>query len=195
MASIVQRLYDRHQLPALPKFVGASVQYEVLMGSVAYGIAEERSDFDVYAICIPPRDYVFPHLRGEIPGFSPPGPRFEHFEQHRVLDPSAQGGEGRRYDLTVYSIVKFFRLCADANPNLIDTLFVPRRCVLYSTPLGERVREQRTCFCTRAPGTSSRATPMPRCTRCAPKSPRAAAAPWSKRMATISSSPPTWCGC
>lgn len=32
------------------------------------------------------------------------------------------------------------------NPNIIDSLFVPRNCVLYSTQVGEMVREQRDLF-------------------------------------------------
>jgi hypothetical protein len=34
----------------------------------------------------------------------------------------------------------------DNNPNMVDALFVPRRCVLYTTELGEKVRENRRLF-------------------------------------------------
>ena len=52
----------------------------------------------------------------------------------------------KNYDLTIYNIVKYFRLCADGNPNMIDSLFVPRRCVLHSTTISEMVREKRHLF-------------------------------------------------
>ena len=32
------------------------------------------------------------------------------------------------------------------NPNIIDSLFVPRNCILHSTPIGDLVREQRKLF-------------------------------------------------
>ncbi len=146
MASVVQQARERGLLPSAPRFVAANVHYEVIMGSVAYGVSNDTSDMDIYGYCIPPRDYVFPHLRGEIPGFTPPGPRFDQFQEHHVHDPSAEGGKGRNYDFTIYSIVKFFRLCAENNPNLIDSLFVPRRCILHSTAIGEMVRERRHTF-------------------------------------------------
>ena len=36
------------------------------------------------------------------------------------------------------------------NPNMVDALFVPRRCVLYSTEVGELVRENRRLFVSKA---------------------------------------------
>lgn len=146
MASVMQDLTKRHLITSAPSFVSANVQYEVIMGSVAYGVSSDTSDMDVYGFSIPPRDYVFPHLRGEIPGFTPPGPSFEQYQEHHIHDPGGQGGKGRTYDVTIYSIVKFFRLCMENNPNMIDCLFVPRRCILYTTSVGELVRENRFHF-------------------------------------------------
>ena len=146
MASVFQRLQEKKRLQAPPTFIAEGIQYEVLMGSVAYGVSSDTSDMDVYGFCIPPRDYVFPHLRGEIAGFSTPGPSFDQFQQHHIKEPSELGGRGRQYDITIYSIIKFFKLCMENNPNIIDSLFVPRNCVLYSTSIGEMVREHRQLF-------------------------------------------------
>lgn len=146
MASVVQDLYHRRLISKLPKFVPSNTQYEVIMGSIAYGVSNSTSDMDVYGFTIPPRDYVFPHLRGEIAGFSEPGPQFNQYQEHHILDRDAEGGKGREYDLSIYSIIKYFRLCMENNPNMIDSLFVPRRCILYSTPIGELVREKRKAF-------------------------------------------------
>ena len=146
MSCMVQSLAQKRLLHGQPRFLAGAVQYEVIMGSVAYGVSSDTSDMDIYGFCIPPRDEVFPHLRGEIPDFDPPAPRFEQFQQHHILDRDALGGRGREYDLTIYAITKYFRLCLENNPNLIDSLFVPRNCVLYSTPLGELVRENRHRF-------------------------------------------------
>ena len=112
------------------------------MGSVAYGVSSDTSDIDLYGFCVPPKNIVFPHLSGEINGFGRQHKRFEVWQQHHVKDESAK----KQYDLSIYNIVKFFSLCMDNNPNMIDSLFVPRRCVLHSTQIGEHVREHRKEF-------------------------------------------------
>ena len=89
---------------------------------------------------------VFPHLRGEIAGFGDQHPRFEQWQEHHVLDKSAGGGKGCSYDLAIYSIVKYFQLCMENNPNMIDSLFTPRTCVLHCTQVGNMVRENRRIF-------------------------------------------------
>jgi predicted nucleotidyltransferase len=146
MPSIVTELHKKGLIKSAPAFLSGGVQYEVIMGSMAYGVNTDASDMDIYGFCIPPRDYVFPHLRGEIAGFSTPGPQFEQYQEHHILDSSALGWQGREYDLAIYSIVKYFRLCMENNPNMIDSLFVPQRCVLFSSTVGNMVRENRKLF-------------------------------------------------
>ncbi len=146
MSSKFYELSKKKLLGSYPSFLESSVQYEVVMGSVAYGVSNDSSDMDVYGFCIPPKDYVFPHLRGEIAGFGKKGPGFDQYQLHHIQDETARGGEGREYDLTIYSIIKYFRLCMENNPNMIDSLFVPRCCILYSTEVGELVRENRFLF-------------------------------------------------
>lgn len=120
------------------------LQYEVIMGSFAYGVSTEMSDIDLYGFCIPPKDIIFPHLRNEIIGFDKPQKRFEQFQQHHIIDKSYN--PIREYDISIYNIVKYFRLCADNNPNMIDSLFVPIRCITYITPVGELIRQNRKIF-------------------------------------------------
>ena len=146
MSSKTQHLINLGLLKSPPKFLEFGVQYEVIMGSNAYGVAENYSDVDLYGFAIPPKDWVFPHLRGEIPGFDDFESKFNQIQQHHMMDKSAHGGKGVEYDLTIYSIVKYFKLLMENNPNIIDTLFVPRRCVVYSTKVGELVRENRKLF-------------------------------------------------
>jgi len=146
MASKTQHLKNHKLLINPPHFLDTGVQYEVIMGSIAYGVSDDDSDMDIYGFAIPPRDMVFPHLSGYIHGFDEELKPFTQFQQHKILDKSANAGKGREYDLTIYSIIKYFRLLTDCNPNIIDTLFVPRRCVVYSTSLGELLRENRHLF-------------------------------------------------
>lgn len=60
-----------------PKWLPESPLYLTVMGSHAYGMANEFSDTDVYGFVVPPRELIFHHLAGEIPGFGTKDPRFE----------------------------------------------------------------------------------------------------------------------
>lgn len=123
-----------------PKWMIDNIMFEGLTGSVAYGVSNDTSDMDIIGFCIPPKDYVFPHLSGNIPGFGTLPPSFEQFQQHHIKH------NAKEYDITIYSIIKFFQLVMENNPNMVDALFLPRRCVLHSTPIYEHVRENRTMF-------------------------------------------------
>jgi len=101
---------------------------------------------DVYGFCIPPKEMVFPHLTGEIEGFGRQKKRFEQYQQHHIKDDTAMSGKGRDYDVSIYNIVKYFNLCMENNPNMIDSLFVPHECVLHITKVGNMVRENRKLF-------------------------------------------------
>jgi predicted nucleotidyltransferase len=68
------------------------------------------------------------------------------YEEHHIKDPSARGGKGREYDLNIYSIIKLFSECMKGNPNLIDSLFTNRECVLHCTQVGNIIRENRKLF-------------------------------------------------
>jgi len=141
MGSLVDKLTSR-QLITPPPFFKNNIQYEVIMGSVAYGVSSDTSDMDIYGFCIPPKYIIFPHLNGEINGFGRKHERFDQWQQHHIIDKSSR----KEYDFSIYSIVKYFHLCMENNPNMIDSLFVPRRCILHSTQVGEHIREHRKDF-------------------------------------------------
>ena len=143
--SVIQELTQK-KLVRPPQWLPESVAYETLMGSVAYGVSSDTSDRDIYGFCIPPRELLFPHLAGEIPGFGTPAPRFEQLQQHHIIDPSAMGGQGCEYDLNIFSIVKYFQLAMDNNPNILDSLFTPDSVVLHLTEIGRHVRDNRRLF-------------------------------------------------
>lgn len=123
-----------------PPWLRDNLAYETMMGSVAYGVSTDTSDTDVYGICLPPKDVVFPHLKGEILGFGTQLKRFEQYQEHGISH------DGKVWDFTVFGIVKFFQLAMENNPNIIDSIFTPRRCVLSSTQVGELIRERRREF-------------------------------------------------
>lgn len=122
-----------------PDFLVQSVRYETLMGSVAYGVSQDRSDMDIYGFCIPPAPEAFPHLKGHIPGFGKPTTPFEQFQQHHARLPD----DPTIYDLNIYSIVRFVSLCMENNPNMIESLFTPQDCVLHTSASAVRLREAR----------------------------------------------------
>jgi len=136
---ILQRLEIAQKIHP-PKWLSASCHYLTITGSMAYGVSTDSSDWDIYGFCISPKDNIFPHLRGEIPGFGRQIQRFDQWQQHHIDDGDKQ------YDFQVFSIVKFFQLCMDNNPNMIDALFTPVNCVIHSTQIGQVVRENRKLF-------------------------------------------------
>jgi len=123
-----------------PKWLSSNISYLTAMGSDAYGVSSGSSDLDVYGFCLPPKELIFPHVGGEIQGFGKQIKRFNEWEQHHVIHSE------KEYDFVVYSIVKYFQLCMENNPNMIDSLFTPRRCVIHSTAIGEHVRTNRKMF-------------------------------------------------
>ena len=141
MASIIQRIATSN-LAQIPKAVESATQYEVVVGSVMYGVSDDLSDMDINGFCIPNMDVVFPHLRGEILGFGRQKKRFEQFQKHHIGDPEA----AKSYDITIYNIIKYFHLCMENNPNMLDSLFAPDSCVLKITKVGNMVRDQRRDF-------------------------------------------------
>jgi predicted nucleotidyltransferase len=110
------------------------------MGSEAYGVTTGSSDVDIYAFCIPDKETVFPHLKGHIEGFGKQKQRFEVWQQHHIEF------NGKEYDAQVYNITKYFQLCMENNPNMIDSLFTPHRCVIHNSDIGELVRSNRHLF-------------------------------------------------
>ena len=141
MSSVVKRLVKR-QLCQPPSWLPDNVHYETAMGSTAYGVSSNKSDVDIYGFCIPKKDMLFPHLRGEIPGFGKQIKRFDQWQEHHIKDKSAD----KEYDISIYSIVKYFQLAMENNPNMIDSLFTPDFCVQHISRIGVMVREQRRLF-------------------------------------------------
>lgn len=139
--SYIKKLHKRGLITP-PNHVLSGIHYETMVGSIAYGVPTDISDVDIYGFAIPYLDMVFPHLAGEIQGFGRQIQRFQQYQQHHIKDESS----GKEYDVSIYNIIKFFQLCMDNNPNMIDSLFTPQRCVLFCTRIGDMVREHRKLF-------------------------------------------------
>lgn len=116
-----------------------TTDYEVLMGSHAYGVDTEKSDIDVYSFVIPPEKFLFPNRYGYIQGFGKPE-EFEQYQQHHI------DYAKKEYDIVIYNISKYCYLCYKNNPNLIDSLFVPDSCIINITQAGRYIRSKRHIF-------------------------------------------------
>jgi predicted nucleotidyltransferase len=142
-------------------FVLSNTMYLTVMGSHAYGCADtsvksKMPDYDTYGFCIPPREVLLPNSAGHMVCFgAKPGTYikfgdgkvgFEQFHKTHVLDKDAHGGNGQEYDFTIQNIVKYFELCRQNNPNMIDSLFTRQEHVLHCTQVGQMVRDARYDF-------------------------------------------------
>ena len=96
--------------------------FECVIGSQAYGISTPESDVDKSGVMIPGKEYFY--------GLK----RFEQF----------QGYAGE--DKTVYNIKKAIALIAENNPNMLDLIFIPERCILKITPYWQRVLDNAHLF-------------------------------------------------
>ena len=96
--------------------------FDTVTGSQAYGTNHKDSDVDTVAICIPTEEYFYSSSR---------------FEQ--VVYKNGQ-------DRVIYDLRKAVGLMADNNPNMLDLLFAPERCVRKITPYWERVIDIRDKF-------------------------------------------------
>jgi len=142
MASVFDKLVGKQLITEYPGFMKNNVHYEAMVGSVAYGVSQDSSDIDIYGFCMPPKHILFPYQSGAILGFGRQPEAFNQFQKHHIKEVGAE----KEYDISIFNIVRFFQLCMESNPNMVDSLFVPQRCVLHCSELGQYVRENRKLF-------------------------------------------------
>ena len=171
--STLQRLTDRG-LVKPPRWLPGNVQYETIMGSVAYGVSSDTSDVDVYGWAIPPKEDIFPHLRGEIPGFGKPGQAVRAvYQEHHVEDRDALAGHGphlRPDDLRHRQVLP----PGDGEQPERHRLAVHARDLRPAQHAGSAISCGRTAGCssTRGPGPSSKGTPTSQLHKLAIKQPQ-----------------------
>lgn len=138
-----------------PKWLADNTVYLTVMGSHAYGVnhakvledSEKIQDIDYYGVVIPPKQMVFPHLNGQIPGFG--WQKINTFNQWQEMALDESGPDTKKHDFNVYNIVRYMQLCMQNNPNMVDSLFTPENCVIHITPIGQLIRENRKKFLSR----------------------------------------------
>ena len=127
-----------------------NILFVTLHGSHAYGMAREGSDIDIKGVLIPPKSYFlgfsdkFSQFEGELPrnysvGTSTFVEKIEDMVGRKVaLD--------EKMDSAIYGIQKFFKLASDNNPNIVEVLFTDPGHHIISTPLWEKILENRDLF-------------------------------------------------
>lgn len=98
--------------------------FECITGSQLYGLATPESDTDYRGVCLPPMNILLDP--------------FENFDQ--------KDAGFVEEDRTIYSLKKFMKICADANPNIIELLFIPEQNVLMTTPAWQTLIDNKHLF-------------------------------------------------
>lgn len=138
--------------------VDANTLFLTVTGSHAYGMARATSDVDVRGVCLPPpsvRESPFKHFEQFYPSeqVGPWGPVVAQQAVAKLQEHPTAGASYRHFsgalDLCIYSFSKFLHLAANANPNVLELLFVDDREVLFSDPRWDKLREHRDLFLTR----------------------------------------------
>ena len=106
----------------LDKFENFIPIVEVIAGSRLYGTNTEESDTDIRGVFIPSKKYFL--------GFA------NNVEQI----------ESKRSDVVFFDIRKFFKLCLDCNPNIVELLFIPKDKLIFTSQIWERIVENRNLF-------------------------------------------------
>ena len=101
------------------------VIFESVVGSQAYGTALADSDEDIKGI------YVIPSY------------------EYLTLDPLPTQLSDFKGDIVYYSLIRFLELARNANPNIIELLFMPDKCVRRRTSAFDLLEGTRSIFITK----------------------------------------------
>ena len=91
-------------------------------GSFAYGTNTEKSDEDIRGIFYQPL--------GEVAG----------------LNKIDQQISDTKNDITYYSLRRYIELACEANPNILELLYMPEDCIHQTSPTFEMLKEKRSMF-------------------------------------------------
>jgi len=95
----------------------ASLLFECVAGSRAYGTDHAGSDVDLRGVFVAPQSLIY------------------------GLDQIEQVSDAKS-DETYYEIGRFVELLAKNNPNILELLFMPAECVRFRSPLMDRIRPE-----------------------------------------------------
>ena len=106
------------------------VIFRAVWGSHAFGTATPESDRDTVGVFVMEKSHYL-----------------------TAAEPVEQLADARN-DNCFYALKKFLELAGNANPNILDSLFIPADCVLLSTPCWRKLQENRNLFVSKLAGKS-----------------------------------------
>lgn len=98
------------------ELLGKNIAYLTIAGSKAYGTDNENSDTDIRGFAIESTESLLT------------GKNFEQIEDTKT-------------DTVIYGLRKFFKLCAECNPNVLELLGTKQEHILYMNEFGKKVRD------------------------------------------------------
>lgn len=98
-----------------------------LHGSNAYGLDTPTSDVDFVGVMIPPKEYFLGFMNV-----------IEQFEMHHQQEDEAEG--------KIYNIKKFLQLACDANPNVLELLYIDEKYWILKLPVWDKIISNRELF-------------------------------------------------
>jgi uncharacterized protein len=116
----INQKYLKEQLMEI-KYVEDHTVFECTVGSQAYGTNSPDSDEDRAGIMIPGKDYFY---------------GMKNFDQF----------QGYETDKTIYNFKKAIRLISENNPNMLDLLCIPSRCIIKVTPYWQEIMDNADLF-------------------------------------------------
>lgn len=106
--------------------------FEFIRGSNAYGTNTPESDEDIGGVFIPSKEIILGVKHADV---------FDNWKD----------SNGNKIDKSMYNLNKAFDLFIDNNPNMLDFLYAPERCIKIATKEWERIADIRDEFlCTKA---------------------------------------------
>lgn len=115
---------------------GEGLIFATLAGSHLYGTETPESDVDIRGVCLAP-PCVLLGLQG-FEQFQPKGETAIAYSKSQDFPVSD--------DVTIYSLNKFFALCLNANPNILELLFTPGWTELYADGYWQDIVKNRHLF-------------------------------------------------
>lgn len=105
---------------------GNLLLYKYIRGSHAYGLNTETSDIDEGGIFIAPKEII------------------NGLPERYISQISDE-----RHDTVWYEVGRYLELLTKSNPTMLESLFVPDRCILYKHPIMDKIIEKRDIFITK----------------------------------------------
>jgi predicted nucleotidyltransferase len=115
----------------------------VVGGSRAYVMSRPESDVDVKGVAVAPKEYYLGYLNNFEQADK--ASHMMKYYSHLTDEEKSKADEGE-LEGSVYDVIKFVKLAANANPNILDVLFCRDSEIRLITPLGKKLRDNRYLF-------------------------------------------------